>query len=143
MEPVTLARNIIVINDTYNANPQSMEVALRSLASLRGTSRGFAVLGDMGELGDTADDAHRAAGQLVAELGLDYLFTLGERAEQIADGALGAGMRADRVHVGKDHAELEAALRRVLVGDDWVLVKGSRAMQMERVVNGLARSEES
>jgi len=143
MEPVTLARNIIVINDTYNANPQSMEVALRSLASLRGTSRGFAVLGDMGELGDTADDAHRAAGQLVAELGLDYLFTLGERAEQIADGALGAGMRADRVHVGTDHAELEAALRRVLVGDDWVLVKGSRAMQMERVVDGLARSEES
>jgi UDP-N-acetylmuramoyl-tripeptide--D-alanyl-D-alanine ligase len=141
MEPVALPRNIIVINDTYNANPQSMEVALRSLASLRGTSRGVAVLGDMGELGDTADEAHRAAGRLVAELGLDLLFALGPRAELTARGALDAGMAAERVHVGGDHAELGASLRRVLRGNDWVLVKGSRSMRMERVVEALARED--
>jgi UDP-N-acetylmuramoyl-tripeptide--D-alanyl-D-alanine ligase len=142
MEPLALPRNIIVINDTYNANPQSMEVALRSLARLRGTSRGVAVLGDMGELGATADDAHRSAGRLVAELGIDFLFALGARAEQTARGALEGGMDPGRVHVGKDHTELGASLRRVLRGNDWVLVKGSRAMRMERVVEALAREEE-
>ena len=139
MEPVALPRNIIVINDTYNANPQSMEVALRGLASLRGGSRGVAVLGDMGELGESADEAHRAAGRLVAELGLDFLFTLGPRAEQTARGALDAGMEPARVHVGRDHDELGAALRGMLRGNDWVLVKGSRSMRMERVVDVLAR----
>jgi UDP-N-acetylmuramoyl-tripeptide--D-alanyl-D-alanine ligase len=141
MEPLALPRNIIVINDTYNANPQSMELALRSLARLRGSSRGFAVLGDMGELGDTADEAHRAAGRLVAELGLDFLFTLGPRAQQTARGALEAGMDASRVHVGEDHDALGSSLRALLRGNDWVLVKGSRAMRMERVVDALARGD--
>jgi UDP-N-acetylmuramoyl-tripeptide--D-alanyl-D-alanine ligase len=95
----------------------------------------------MGELGETADEAHRAAGRLVAELGLDLLFALGPRAEQTARGALDAGMAADRVHVGSDHDGLGASLRRVLRGNDWVLVKGSRSMKMERVVDALARED--
>jgi UDP-N-acetylmuramyl pentapeptide synthase len=141
MEPLALPRNIIVINDTYNANPQSMELALRSLANLRGSSRGVAVLGDMGELGETADEAHRSAGRLVAELGLDFLFALGPHAEHTARGALDAGMEPARVRVGKDHDELGSALRAMLRGNDWVLVKGSRSMRMERVVQALAREE--
>ncbi len=141
MEPLALPRNIIVINDTYNANPQSMELALRSLARLRGSSRGFAVLGDMGELGASADEAHRAAGRLVAELGLDFLFALGPRAQETARGALEAGMDASRVHVGRDHDALGSSLRALLRGNDWVLVKGSRAMRMERVVDALSRED--
>jgi len=141
MEPLALPRNIIVINDTYNANPQSMELALRSLASLRGSSRGLAVLGDMGELGETAEEAHRSAGRLVAELGLDFLFALGPHAEETARGALSAGMEPSRVRVSKDHDELGSALRAMLRGNDWVLVKGSRSMRMERVVQALARED--
>jgi UDP-N-acetylmuramoyl-tripeptide--D-alanyl-D-alanine ligase len=140
MERVSLPRNIILINDTYNANPQSMEVALRSLADLKGASRGVAVLGDMGELGSSADAAHRAAGTLVAELGLDYLFALGRFATEIADGATRAGMDPHRVHVGASHDETSQELQRILQGNDWVLVKGSRSMQMERVVEALARA---
>jgi UDP-N-acetylmuramoyl-tripeptide--D-alanyl-D-alanine ligase len=138
MEPRRLPRNIILINDTYNANPQSMDVALRSLAELKGRARGLAVLGDMGELGHTAESAHRATGRLVADLGLDFLFTLGERAREIAAGALEAGMDPSRVRTGDDHAEVTAAVREVLQGDDWVLVKGSRSMRMERVVEALS-----
>jgi UDP-N-acetylmuramoyl-tripeptide--D-alanyl-D-alanine ligase len=138
MEKVSLPRNIIVINDTYNANPQSTAVALRSLARLKGTSRGFAVLGDMGELGDTARKAHRDNGRLVAELGLDYLFALGKWAEETASGAEEAGMAPGRVIVARDHDEIFQAISGVIQGDDWVLVKGSRAMQMERVVDRLA-----
>ncbi len=140
MERVSLPRNIILINDTYNANPQSMEVALRSLADLKGASRGVAVLGDMGELGGSADAAHRGAGALVAELGLDYLFALGRFASEIADGATRAGMDPHRVHVGASHDETSQELQRILQGNDWVLVKGSRSMQMERVVEALART---
>jgi len=140
MERVTLPRNVIVINDTYNANPQSMEVALRSLADLRGSSRGVAVLGDMGELGAGAADAHRATGRLAAELGVDFLFTLGELANVTAEGAIAAGMDSDRVHAAADADELVGALRPLLQGNDWVLVKGSRSMRMERVVEALAHS---
>jgi UDP-N-acetylmuramoyl-tripeptide--D-alanyl-D-alanine ligase len=140
MERVSLPRNIILINDTYNANPQSMEVALRSLTELKGKSRGVAVLGDMGELGSSAGAAHRATGALVAELGLDFLFALGEFAAEIAEGATQAGMKPDRVHVGTTHEETSDELRQILQGDDWVLVKGSRSMQMERVVEALTRA---
>jgi len=142
MERVALPRNIILINDTYNANPQSMQVALESLAKLKGRSRAIAVLGDMGELGDAALDAHRATGRLVAELGLDHLFTLGHFGQPLADAALRAGMASDRVHVGATHEEVASAVCELLQGDDWVLVKGSRSMKMERVVEALAASVE-
>jgi UDP-N-acetylmuramoyl-tripeptide--D-alanyl-D-alanine ligase len=138
MERVSLPRNIIVINDTYNANPQSMEVALRSLAELRGSSRGVAVLGDMGELGETAETAHRETGRLVAELGIDFLFTMGELGRLTAEGALDAGMKPERVHAAHSTGELVGRLAPLLQGNDWVLVKGSRAMRMEQVVEALA-----
>ncbi|HBZ72412.1 MAG TPA: hypothetical protein DEP35_22825 [Deltaproteobacteria bacterium] len=130
-----------VINDTYNANPQSMEVALRSLAELKGSSRAIAVLGDMGELGATSLPAHRATGQLVAELGIEYLFALGQYAKEIAAGALAAGMDATRVRVATDHRDASDRLREILQGDDWILVKGSRSMQMERVVDALVQAQ--
>jgi UDP-N-acetylmuramoyl-tripeptide--D-alanyl-D-alanine ligase len=141
MEPVELPRNIIVINDTYNANPQSMEVALRSLAELKGSARAFAVLGDMGELGTTSMAAHRATGRLVAQLGIEYLFTLGQFAKETAAGALAAGMDASRVRVAMDHRDASDRLREILQGDDWILVKGSRSMQMERVVDALVQAQ--
>jgi UDP-N-acetylmuramoyl-tripeptide--D-alanyl-D-alanine ligase len=143
MERVALPRNIILINDTYNANPQSMQVALESLAKLKGKSRGIAVLGDMGELGDAALEAHRATGRRVAELGLDHLFALGQFAEKLAEAAVEAGMAPERVHVGGSHEQVACAVRELLQGNDWVLVKGSRSMKMERVVEALAESVEA
>jgi UDP-N-acetylmuramoyl-tripeptide--D-alanyl-D-alanine ligase len=142
MERVALPRNIILINDTYNANPQSMQVALESLAKLKGRSRAIAVLGDMGELGDSALEAHRATGKLVATLGLDHLFALGRYARPLADAAVDAGMSRERVHVEETHEAIAAAVCELLQGNDWVLVKGSRSMKMERVVEALAASVE-
>jgi UDP-N-acetylmuramoyl-tripeptide--D-alanyl-D-alanine ligase len=143
MERVTLPRNIILINDTYNANPQSMQVALESLAKLKGRSRAIAVLGDMGELGDSAVEAHRATGKLVATLGLDHLFALGRFAQPLAEAAVRAGMATERVHVGETHEGIAAAVRELLQGNDWVLVKGSRSMKMERIVDALAADGEN
>jgi len=140
LEPVALPRNVILLNDTYNANPQSMEVALRSLADLKGSSRGLAVLGDMGELGATARDAHREAGRLAAELGIDFVFALGRHASEVVAGAVAGGLPRERAIAGSDHDDLARRVRGVLRGSDWVLVKGSRSMKMERVVQALSQN---
>jgi len=140
MERLDLAEGRVVIDDTYNANPQSMENALRSLAALHGAGRAIAVLGDMGELGDTTDAAHDAMGRLAGSLGLDLLVTLGEHAARIAAAARDAGLPAARaVHVA-DHAEAAACVRACAGPGDWILVKGSRSMRMERVVEALVSS---
>jgi UDP-N-acetylmuramyl pentapeptide synthase len=130
-----------LIDDTYNANPQSMQNALESLARLKGSGRGIAVLGDMGELGESGAEAHAATGRLAADLGTDLLFTLGTRAEGIAAGASQAGMVAERVVVGESHAEIGRRIAALLEPRDWILVKGSRAMQMERVIETIVGEE--
>jgi UDP-N-acetylmuramoyl-tripeptide--D-alanyl-D-alanine ligase len=136
-----LASGAHLIDDTYNANPQSMQNALESLARVKGSGRAIAVLGDMGELGESGGEAHLAAGRLAAKLGTDWLFTLGERAEGIAAGASEAGMVADQVVVGDGHQAIGRRIRDLLEPRDWVLVKGSRAMQMERVIETLVNEE--
>lgn len=138
MERIELGGGVVLVNDTYNANPQSMDAALRSLARLRGAGRGIAVLGDMGELGATTAAAHRAAGRLAAELGLDVLVAVGARAGETAGGARDAGMDAVRVHACADTAEAAALTASLLAPGAWVLVKGSRSARMERVVEALA-----
>jgi UDP-N-acetylmuramoyl-tripeptide--D-alanyl-D-alanine ligase len=148
LETLALPEGGVLINDTYNANPQSMEVALRILAETESAAsraagvigngvQRIAVLGDMGELGATGGEAHRQTGRLAARLGLDQLFALGELAEQIAEGARSAGMDPSRVHVGRDWREMGERVRARLEGCDRVLVKGSRAMRMERIVQQL------
>jgi UDP-N-acetylmuramoyl-tripeptide--D-alanyl-D-alanine ligase len=141
LEPRALPCGAVLIDDSYNANPQSMEVALRMLASRPGPGRRFAALGDMGELGPTSEKAHRETGRLAAQLGIDALHALGAHAQTVAAGALEAGMAAARIHVARSHAELADALRGDLAEGDWVLVKGSRSMRMERVAEALGAQE--
>jgi UDP-N-acetylmuramoyl-tripeptide--D-alanyl-D-alanine ligase len=152
LETLALPEGGVLINDSYNANPQSMEIALRILADTEsagyraagvignGVQR-IAVLGDMGELGAMGSEAHRQTGRLTARLGIDQLFALGELAEQIADGARSAGMDPSRVHVGRDWREMGEQVRARLEGCDRVLVKGSRAMRMERIVQQLVSQD--
>ncbi len=137
MQARSLAGGLRVIDDSYNANPQSVDAALRSLARLDGSHRTLAVLGDMGELGDATTDAHRRAGALVAELGIDFLLALGEHAEAVAQGARSGGMAPECIHVEASHEDAGRRVRALVGADDWVLVKGSRSMRMERVVEAL------
>jgi UDP-N-acetylmuramoyl-tripeptide--D-alanyl-D-alanine ligase len=137
MQQRQLASGALVIDDTYNANPQSMEAALASLARLRGAGRAFAVLGDMGELGAHAEAGHRQIGALAGALRVDGLYPLGKQAPLVREAALGAGLGAARVHLLASHDEIAAALRQTLRAGDVVLVKGSRSMRMERVVEAL------
>jgi UDP-N-acetylmuramoyl-tripeptide--D-alanyl-D-alanine ligase len=137
MQQLRLESGALVIDDTYNANPQSMEAALDSLARLRGAGRAFAVLGDMGELGAHAEAGHRQIGARAGSLRVDALYALGRLAPLVCEAAQGAGLAAARAHVAASHEQIARALRAELRAGDIVLVKGSRSMRMERVVEAL------
>jgi len=123
-----------VINDTYNANPASMDAALKTLCALPGRGRRLAVLGDMLEMGRTTDRCHRELGHSVVREGVDALYLLGEFAEATRSGALRAGMDPATVTVGTSHPQLGLAVRAGARKGDWILFKGSRGSAMEQVL---------
>ena len=133
---------IHIIDDTYNANPGSMAAALDSLSTLRGGRRGFVVMGDMKELGRHAAQLHHEIGSLAARSGITGLFTTGEFAADTAAGAAEAGLLKDDIVIGSKAQIFQALIER-LQPDDWVLVKGSRAMAMEEVVDKLSAWSET
>jgi UDP-N-acetylmuramoyl-tripeptide--D-alanyl-D-alanine ligase len=130
----------VLIDDSYNANPQSMEVALRLLAGSDAAGRRVAVLGDMGELGAAAAEAHRATGRLAAELGIDLLVAVGGHAEEMAAAAAAAGMDSAGIRTASSSDEAAALLDDLLGKGDLLLLKGSRSMKMERVAKRLETS---
>jgi UDP-N-acetylmuramoyl-tripeptide--D-alanyl-D-alanine ligase len=134
-------RGIGVINDAYNANPASMNAALRTLAEIDGGGRRIAVLGDMFELGRHSAKEHAAVGATAGAAGIDALYLLGAQAKAVRRGALKAGMNAERIVIGKDHGDLAAKLGAQARRGDWLLFKGSRGMKMERVLEALRRGK--
>jgi UDP-N-acetylmuramoyl-tripeptide--D-alanyl-D-alanine ligase len=92
----------------------------------------------MGELGEKAEDAHREVGRLAGELGIEGLLAIGEHAAAVTEGALAGGLTPSRAVVAADHEDALSHLRRWLRAGDRVLVKGSRATHMERVVEALS-----
>jgi UDP-N-acetylmuramoyl-tripeptide--D-alanyl-D-alanine ligase len=130
------AGGIVLIDDSYNANPASMAAALLTLRDISEESRALAVLGDMLELGEGAAKAHREVGRLAATCA-DRLYLLGDQAETVAAGAIEGGLDPAEVVVSAGHGDILADLRRVLVKGDYLLVKGSRGMRMEIVAEGI------
>lgn len=130
-------KGIMVINDSYNANPVSMVKALETLQQMKTTGRKMAVLADMLELGGQAVDFHLEVGRKVAELGVDVLLAVGQTARHIARGAKEAGMNPDDVWSFDDNQQVVNHLLENLKPGDLVLVKGSRKMKTEEVVAAL------
>jgi len=130
-------RGIGIINDSYNANPGSMQAALDTLALIGGRGKKIAVLGDMFELGKHSVKEHRRLGRVAAQARIDKLYLLGDQAGTVRRGALRAGMKAHQVTVGVDHGDLATRLRQQVKRGDWLLVKGSRGMKMEKVLQAL------
>jgi UDP-N-acetylmuramoyl-tripeptide--D-alanyl-D-alanine ligase len=126
---------VLVINDAYNANPESMVAALKTATSFDVRGRRIAALGRMGELGAESDAGHRRVGRAVAELAFDYLVTVGDEARLIAQAANGAGLKCTRE--AKTHEQAVEALLDYLEPGDLLLVKGSLSSAMDRVVRGL------
>lgn len=127
---------IQLIDDTYNANPGSMAAALTTLEALRKNQRAFFVVGDMRELGRQSQALHVELGALAARSGITTLFVTGDFADSVAQGASGVGMDTRHIITGSKE-DLLGKLVQMLKPGDWVLVKGSRAMAMEDIVNRL------
>jgi UDP-N-acetylmuramoyl-tripeptide--D-alanyl-D-alanine ligase len=132
---VLAPRGFTIINDSYNAAPDSMRVALDLLMDFPG-ERKWAVLGDMRELGPMSPVWHQEVGALAASLGIAGLVTVGELGRLIALGARSEMAGREVVEAADNSAATEALAKRVRAGDV-VLVKGSRAMKMEEIVKGL------
>ena len=130
-------KDYIVINDTYNSNPLSAGYAVKSLQEIYPDKRKIAILSDMKELGDSAKKYHEELGKQVVSSGVDMLFTWGEMAENIALGAKDDGMKNGSVMHFKTKAELIDHVKSNLKHNDVVLVKGSRSMKMEEVVEAI------
>jgi UDP-N-acetylmuramoyl-tripeptide--D-alanyl-D-alanine ligase len=130
-------RGAMVINDAYNANPASMDAAVNTLAALNGGGEKVAVLGDMFELGKSAGREHRALGKRVAKTRIHRLYLLGAQAGAVKAGAVSAGMAGDQIVIGKDHGDIARRLRDHLKKGDWLLIKGSRGMRMEKILSEL------
>jgi len=131
-----------IINDAYNANPQSMVAAINVLAGIAG-GRKIAVLGDMLELGEHANDHHREVGRYLADNGVDILIAVGAHAQEVVRGAcdIGGG-RPDgagkvECHAFGGHDGVVDCIMRLIRPDDVILIKGSRGMSMELIAESI------
>jgi UDP-N-acetylmuramoyl-tripeptide--D-alanyl-D-alanine ligase len=132
-------RSVQFIDDSYNANPDSMKAALRTLVELDAAGKRIAVLGEMRELGEESERGHREVGETAAELGVDHLIAIGEIGAIIVDAARNAGLR--NVATAKSTTEAAEMIANIAAPGDLVLIKGSRAARTERVIDEFAKRQ--
>jgi UDP-N-acetylmuramoyl-tripeptide--D-alanyl-D-alanine ligase len=139
---IEAAGGVRIYDDSYNSNPRALELALTGLAALP-AARKVAVLADMLELGAGGPEFHRRAGETAARSGWDILVAVGPLAAFIAEGATAGGMRGAAIHRFSDAETAAAAIAGIVSNGDLVLVKGSRGMKTETIVEALkARGKE-
>jgi UDP-N-acetylmuramoyl-tripeptide--D-alanyl-D-alanine ligase len=137
MEVTQLADGVTVINDAYNASPDSMKAAIAALASMTRSGRAYAVLGQMAELGAQADQLHEAVGIQAAAAGVAGLIVVGDAAAPLLAGAKAVpSWQGELLHVPDAEAAVQALGDR-LRGGDVVLVKASHSVGLEAVALAL------
>ncbi len=123
-----------IIDDTYNSSPKAAAAALKTIAEMLCEGDKIAVLGDMLELGEVTEEEHFKLGSLVVESKINYLVTVGHRSRAIAQGALEAGLSADRIINFANADEARIPVQNKIKKGDLILVKGSRGMHLEKIV---------
>ena len=134
-------RGIKFIVDCYNANPESVRLVLKAMADEKSTARKIVILGDMLELGENAPDYHRTAGRQVAQCAPDLLVTVGELSRQIAEGAIKGGFPAEKIIQFGSTEEATSQILSILSEGDLVLLKASRGVGLERLLDGFKKGE--
>jgi UDP-N-acetylmuramoyl-tripeptide--D-alanyl-D-alanine ligase len=137
MERILHPSGAVIVNDAYNANPTSMAASLEAFVQLSKGREAIVVLGDMLELGSVSEAAHRRIGALVARGRPALLIAVGERARAIGEGAALNGLDVTRIHYCRDHGEARAVLRAHVTRAPWILLKASRGMGLEKLLEGL------
>ncbi|MEO1859809.1 MAG: Mur ligase family protein, partial [Verrucomicrobiales bacterium] len=126
---------VVIIDDTYNANPDSTLAAIQCLAEMNCNGRRFAVIGGMAELGEMSESEHRKIGAEAVDLGIDFVLSVGEMAVQVDEGAR-EGNKSYSQFFGK-HKECAEFINNEACPGDLILIKGSRSSAMENVINNL------
>ena len=134
MQMIKLQNCAFVLDDSYNANPASVREALMTLKDLKNHHSGYVFLGDMLELGAAADEMHRKIGILMATIGVNAVFLQGDFSAVTATGAQEGGMPRQNIFFLSADEDGMPYLKKHLKKGDWVLVKGSRRMKMEKIV---------
>ncbi|WP_058485628.1 UDP-N-acetylmuramoyl-tripeptide--D-alanyl-D-alanine ligase [Defluviitalea phaphyphila] len=134
MNIIKTNKNVYIINDVYNASPQSMKAAIDVLEECSEGKRKIAILGDMLEMGDFSYKGHKEVGEYIAKKNIDYLFCVGKEAKYISEGAIDFGMDRKRVEVFKNQEELWDRLYTFITEEDMFLIKASRGMHLEKTV---------
>lgn len=129
-------RQSFIIDDTYNSSPFACESAIKTLSEVKTTGRKIAVLGDMLELGRHTEEAHRDIGKFAKEK-VDVLVVVGSRAKKIKEGAIEAGMKEENIFEFSNSKEAGKFLKDFIQEGDFILVKGSQGMRMERTVEAI------
>lgn len=135
MQMVELNGGRRMIDDCYNANPSSTIAALKTLSQIKGQDQAMAILGEMLELGAYTLEGHRQVGRMVGEEKIDFLLAIGKHAREIREGAEACGMAPASI---RDFSDPEAAIAKLLSLPEkvrWLLVKGSRGIHLEKIVN--------
>ena len=132
----------LIIDDTYNSSPFASLSALKTLSEVKNSGRKIAILGDMLELGKHTVEAHKELGEVVKEKA-DVLMVVGHRAQAIKEGAIDAGMSADKVFEFLDARSAGEFVKTYVANGDVILVKGSQGMRMERVVEAILLDQEN
>ena len=129
-----------VIDDSYNASPEAFDAACGLLGSWPSAARRFLICGDMLELGDAAVTCHQEAGVAAARAGVDCVYALGDFAQDLVSAAVEAGLDPDCCQAFQERSSLLHCLQQTIRPEDVLLMKGSRGMRMEQVIEWL-RSE--
>ncbi|MFC1724113.1 UDP-N-acetylmuramoyl-tripeptide--D-alanyl-D-alanine ligase [candidate division KSB1 bacterium] len=135
---INLKNGVKIINDCYNAGPDSTKAALTSLGDFSGCNKKLAVLGKMLELGSEEDNYHFEIGEFAGNMSLDYIFAFGDNsAKKYIEGAIKAGIPVDRTCFSDNKIKIFEELCNILEEGDCVLIKGSRGIKMEEITNML------
>ncbi len=127
----------LIIDDSYNSSPAAVREALNVFSKIESIGKRIVCLGDMEELGKQSKRAHTLVGKKVAELSIEYLLAIGEKAQGIADAAIANGMDRERVNSFKTVEEAITKVRHLVEADSVVLVKGSQSTRMEKLVEAI------
>ena len=145
--PGNMRQNIInyngikIINDAYNASPQSMQAAINVLEELCTKTRGIAILGDMLEMGDMAKELHYSVGNFIKDKKIDYLITVGMNSKNIMQAVADSGnKKIELQHFDNNDEALKYTLG-IIRKEDFILIKGSRGMKMEQIADGILNSK--
>ncbi len=137
-ELIRFTNGFALINDSYNSSPAALQAMINLLAATPGYQRRILAAGEMRELGASSPELHREAGEYAARTGkMDYLIGVQGDAAQIVEGAVAAGLPRERTNFFSTPAEAGAFLAEFVRADDLLLVKGSRTVKMERIVEAL------